>query len=627
MRQFFAKAYAIPVLVILFFTLLWISHSSLSGLRIDLTENKIYSLSDGSKAILRDLPEGISLSLYYSNEATKGMTNLRNYAEQVEQLLREYESLADGRLNLQLIDPIAFSAQEDEANAAGLTAAPIDGLGNTAYFGLVGTNANGDQFVIPFFDPQKEQFLEYDISKLIYQLTNPQKLRLTLLTDVPMSGGQNPLNGQFTPPNVIYSQLNQLFDVELLSLSAEQVPEDTDVLMLVHPQNVSDKMLYQIDQYLMAGGKALVFVDSHFESDQMAMFGGVGVNQSELDLLEAYGIRVDSASVILDAATGLDIRNAQGGVTRHYGFLGLLKDNINQDELTTAALETVNGASFTAISLTDEAKQDLSLSPLLYSSKNTFLLDADSYANQQQAEALARNFVDQNTSHVLAARIVGKVNSYFDEKPDFTATDGENSEQEGDPNPDKHQHIASTEQFNMVLISDVDILIDRFWVQQQSFFGQSIYNAFANNGDLVTNLVENLGGSEGLIGVRSRASLTRPFDVVKTLELKAQAEFRDQEARLQAQLEETENQLTELQQQDGSLELSEEQQQALEQFIDRKIEIRRALREVQYQLDKDINQLGTWLKLINIAIAPLLLTAMLRLLFIMYRKRQHKQIS
>ncbi|GGD56498.1 GldG family protein [Lacimicrobium alkaliphilum] len=593
---------AAVLLVLVFFVLVLLNNQLMGGFRADLTEDRVYSLSAGSKQILKELDEPVHLYFFYSDKASKGMTSLRNYANRVESLLEEYSSLAGDKLVLHKIDPEPFSEAEDQASQFGLTAATIGAAGDSVYLGLAARNAYDDERTIAFFDPQKESSLEYELSKLLYQLSDPQPVNVTLVTDLAVQGGQNPMTGRFDPPWTSFTQLQQLYDVETLGSDAAGLPADTNVLVLVHPQNLSESMLYSIDQYVLNGGKALVFLDPHHESDPMAAMGGA--NGSELSqLLSAWGAEFSNQQVVLDAAAGLEIRT-QTGTTRHLGFLGLDQGRLDEGDVITRDLDMLNGASFGYFTRQENTPTDWQ--PLLYSSESAAVIDSSSYAMIRDVSQLSADF-EQASRYTLAVRLSGEARSAFESVPEGT---------------EKGEHQLQTEALNVILVGDTDFLTDRFWVSQSNFFGQTIYTPFANNGDFLTNAVENLSGSDALISIRSRGTFSRPFEVVEKLTVKAEQSFREQEKRLQQQLEETERQLAQLQEQggqSGALVLSQQQQQMLDDFMQQKVDIRKALREVRHQLDKDIEQLGTILKFINIALAPIVLVLLLGGLFRLFR--------
>ena len=616
MRSKLTSSVNLVLLVVVFIALVFVNNRLLSSARLDLTENQVYSLSQGSKQVLKEIDEPINLYFFFSNKASKNMTSLRNYANRVESLLTEYETFANGKLNLQVLDPQAFSEQEDQADQFGLTAANIGAAGEAIYMGLAATNALDEHKVIAFFDPQKEGFLEYEISKLIYQLSEPESVNVTLITDLAIKGGQNPMTGQVDPAWTFLTQLEQLYKVEQLGSEITSLPDNTDVLLLVHPQEYSDALLFAIDQYALSGGKVLVFVDAHNESDQMAMMAGPmpsGNSSNLAPLFSAWGVRFDNEHVLLDAMAGLDIRTQDGGVTRHFGFVGLTTEQLDRGDVLTSNLEVINGASFGVLSQLDDAKT--TWLPLFQSTQNSDLMDVGAYAMNQDPEDLAKAYQSDNQAYVLAARLSGQANSAFEKAPEDI---------------EQTEIITTTDNLNVIVVGDTDMLADRFWVQQSNFFGQTIFTPFANNGDFITNAVENLGGSDALISVRSRGTFSRSFIKVDELTVIAEQKFRDQEQILQQQLEETEQQLLQLQNQQvdgGALVITPEQQFAIDEFMQKKITIRKSLRDVRHQLDKDIESLGNWLKLINIALAPLFLILLLVLLRAIFRTKPRTKVT
>ena len=598
------------LIVLVFISLVFVNNQLFSSVRLDLTESQVYSLSRGSKQILKNIDEPINLYFYFSDKASKNMTSLRNYANRVEGLLTEYETFANGKLKLQILDPQVFSEQEDRANQFGLTAANIGSAGEPIYMGLAATNAVDGQQVIAFFDPQKEASLEYEISKMIYQLNETEPLKITLITDLAVEGGQNPMTGQFEPPWTFLPQLKQLYKVEKSGFDITNLPDDTDVLLLIHSKELSDALLFAIDQYALSGGKILVFVDAHNESDPSAMMGDpmFSGNSSNLGrLFRAWGVQFDSEKVLLDAMAGLDIRTESGGVARHFGFVGLTAEQINREDVITSNLEVINGASFGVFNQYKDTKT--MWLPLIQSTQDSDLMDVGAYIKTQDPEELAKVYQSDNQSYVLATRLSGQADSAFMQVPEGL---------------EMTEIKTSTNKLNVILVGDTDMLADRFWVQKSNFFGQTISTPFANNGDFVTNAVENLGGSDALISIRSRGIFSRSFSKVDELTVVAEQKFRDQEQILQRRLEETEQQLLQLQNQQvegGSMIISAEQQFAVDEFLEKKVTIRKSLRDVRHQLDKDIESLGNWLKLFNIALAPMILILLLVLLRGIFRTK------
>lgn len=593
----------------LFFFLVLINNHLLGRFRIDLTEQQIYSLSQGSQQILRDLDEPINLYFFFSEQTSKGYTALRNYADRVKTLLKSFESHSDGKIILQLIDPEPFSDQEDRAAEFGLTAATVGLAGESIYLGLAGTNSLDAQQVIGFFDPQQEQFLEYEVTKLIYQLSQPEKVKVGIISSLPIAGGANPLTGQFDEPWAFYRQLTQLYDTQLIEPAADQLPEELDVLMLVHVKTLSESLRFAIDQYAMNGGRLFAFVDPHHESTLTDVYGQP--NSSNLSgLLTDWGIKFDESSVLLDAQLALEIRT-QTGIAKHLGYVGFSGDYFDQDDVVTRFLELINSAAVGHFSFDEELTY--THTPLIVSSQHSDMMNNQEYALSQSPDALTSSYSSKDQSYEIASRISGYIHSAY-------------SKQDIPDSIDAQHWKPDTQKFNAILVADTDLLVDHFWGQQSNFFGETIFTPFANNGDLVVNGVENLAGSDALISIRARGSFSRPFDKVDALTVSAEAQFREKEQELQRQLDDTELQLAQLQNAEldsGTLVINEKQQAAIDEFIAQKIEIRKALRKVQHDLDNDINQLGSILKLINIALAPLCLVLCLFFMFRLFRPRAH----
>lgn len=587
-------------LFVVFIGSVLLNNTLLSDVRLDLTENKVYSLSEGSQAVIADIDEPINLYFFFSDSATKGMVGLRNYAARVESLLEAYAAQANGTIRLQVIDPEPFSVDEDRAAEFGLTGAQVGMAGDSVYFGLAATNSLDDQAIIGFFDPQQEQFLEYEISKLLYQLGDPEQPHIALITDLPVDGAQNPMTGQFDPAMTFYTQLQQFYTVTVVSATAESLPEGTDLIVMAHANKLSDSLRYAVDQHVMQTGKLLVFADPLFESTMMGMPGMA----SQASLLTDWGIELSTEQSVLDPQLGLDIRGAQGGVVRHPGILGITAEQLNSSDIITANLDTLNFNSAGTLSVADDSA--LKQTPLITTSGNGAQVATSHLQGLTDPSELSRFLADDGAVYTLAARYTGKISSAYSEA-----------------NDEGGEYIANNASANIVVIADADMLTDRFWVQQSNFFGQTVFTPFANNGDLLINAVDNLVGSTALISVRSRGTYSRPFTRVEAIEVAAQARFREQEQRLQNQLAETEQQLAQLQaRQEGAntLVLSVEEQAAIDEFVEKRIAIRQALREVRFELQRDIDVLGNKLKLYNIALAPLLLTLLLVLISKLLRR-------
>jgi ABC-type uncharacterized transport system involved in gliding motility auxiliary subunit len=596
----------------------------LRGMRLDLTENNLYTLGEGTVAVLEDIEEPINLYFFFSNEATEQLPTLRAYAARVREMLEEFVARApDGKLVLNVIDPLPFSEEEDRAEQLGLQAANVGPGGEAVYFGLAGTNSVGTTDRIPFFqpDPRKEAFLEYDLAKLVYNLATTDKTVVGLLTSAPVGGGFNPQTQQPTQPWVVVDQAKQLLEVRTLPASMLKVDDDVDVLWIVHPTMLDDSTLYAIDQFVMRGGRALIFVDPMAEilaGAEPSGFPMPGASSSTLErLFTAWGVKFDTQNVVADNRYALSIGGRFQPV-RHIGLLGLDAAAMSQDDPITSGLSSVNMGVAGHFELAEGATAKLT--PLLSSSAESELVPAERFQFLPDPEELLNGFTPSGKEYVLAARLEGPLNSAF---PDGAPTNEEREQPVDEALAG--EHIASTQGANLVLVADVDVLSDRLWVQAQNFLGQRLVTAFANNGDFVINALDNLSGSAALIGLRSRATYTRPFTKVEELRRRADLEFRATEERLEAELTQTEQRLSELQaaREDGnSLLMSPEQQAEIQRFLDQQVRIRQELRAVRRNLDADIDRLGTWLKVVNIALVPVLLTIVALGVVVVRRRRK-----
>jgi ABC-type uncharacterized transport system involved in gliding motility auxiliary subunit len=607
------------LMLVAFIAAVMASNVLLRGWRLDLTKNQLYTLSPGSRKVLQKIEEPINLYLFFSNQETQSLPALRAYAARVTETLEEFAAHApEGKLVLHVVDPLPFSEDEDRAEQFGLQAVNVGG--KSVYFGLAGSNSVGTNDTIPFFDPEpsKEALLEYDLAKLVYNLANPKKTVVGLLSGAPIGGSFDPQTQQPTQPWAIVEQARQLFELRMLAESTLKIDDDINVLWVVHPAMLDDATQYALDQFVLRGGRALIFVDPLAEILGSQEPGGFApAPSSNLErLFKAWGVEFSPGDVVADSRYGLSIRMGQRP-TRHIGLLGLDMDAMAQDDPITSGLGTVNVGLAGYFKLADGAATKLT--PLLESSTEAESLPAARFQFLPDPGELLNGFKATGTRYVIAARLQGPLKTAFPDGPPSA------------PNRDKPvdetlkaAHRAAADNANLVLVADVDVLSDRLWVQVQNFLGQRLVNAFANNGDFVINALDNLSGSADLIGLKSRATYTRPFTTVEKLRRDADASFRQTEQELQGQLSETERKLGELQasrNDKSSMLMNAEQQAEIQRFLDEQVRIRQELRAVRRNLDQDIDDLGTRLKIINTATVPVLLTVLTLLVVYVKRRR------
>lgn len=614
------------VLAVLFLVVNMVSNTLFTNFRADLTQNELYTLTDGTRNIIANIEEPITMYLFFSDKTSENVPLLRTYATRVKELLQEYEQISKGNIILNIVDPVPYSEEEDQASVFGLQSVPIGNSGENIYFGLAASSAVGDTEIISFFQPQREQFLEYDISKLIYTLTNPKKTVVGVITQLPLFGGFDMETTQMTSAWAFIAQMRQLFELKQLDVTTSKIDDDVDILMIVHPKTLSDPTLYAIDQFVMGGGKTLLFVDPHSEVDtpvrqQNSPLEVEGGRTSNLKpLFDAWGIEYDPTKVVLDRKYALTVGGAHQGQSRHYALLGIGNNNIDSEDVISSELELITVA--VAGHLKAKEGSSIEMTPIVTSSDDAMLIDAAQFRFLPDLSQLSKNFNPSGELYTFIARVQGKLNSAF---PNGQPKTGEEESEDEDP---IMQHIPNTQtDANLLIVSDTDILSDRMWVQVQEFFGQQIFNSWANNGDLVINAVDNLIGSSDLISIRGRETSSRPFVRVDNLRLKADQKFLSKEQELKARLAETEKKLVELQKQrnDGSeLLLSPEQEAEVQKFQEEKFKVRKELRQVRHSLDLDIERLGTKLKFINIGLVPIIIS-ILALLLYMARSRKRKR--
>ena len=619
-------ALGLIALAVLFLGVVMLSNVTLRGMRVDLTQNRLYTLSPGTQQVLAELKEPINLYFYFSRQAAAKQAPLvMPYANRVREFLEELAARAGGKIHLRNVDPQPFSDDEDRAAEIGLQSLQTGG-GDALYFGLTGTNSTDGRSSIPSFQADREEFLEYDVTKLIHELAAPKKVVIGLMSSLGLQGQFNPMTGQMGEPWPILTQLQELFTVRTLTADIDRIDKDVDVLMLVHPKRLPPKTLYAIDQFVMRGGRILLFVDPNAGGDTSGqdpsnpLAGAMANHSSDLaPLLGAWGVDYDATKAIGDLERGLEVRTSmQAPPVRHIGILGLGHGDMNQKDVVSASLDKINLA--TAGSLAAHPGAKTTFESLLLSSASAAPLPAQRFNALTDPATLRDGFKPTGLRYALAARITGPVESAFPQGPP--------PDQKTAAGPPA-AHLAKSLAANIVIVADTDLLMDYMWLQTREVFGQRVAQAFANNGDFVANILDNLGGSNALISVRGRATFSRPFERVAALRRQADDRLRAKALELQTELQQTETKLTALQgkrNDQSSLMLSPEQEAELKRFVAEKARVRKELRETQRGLDVDIDRLNSRLKVINIAIAPLCV-AVAGVIILSLRRRRRAAVS
>lgn len=597
--------------IVLFISFNIVVNGNFKSARVDLTEDNLYTLSEGSQNVLASITEPVTLRFYYSEQVAQALPSLKAYAQRVQELLQEYQRASNGMIRLFVMSPEPFSDDEQRAKQYGLQSVPIEGEPDPMYFGLAGTNRLDGVETIPFFQPEKEDTLEYDLTKLIYKLSNDDRKTVGVISALEVDGEQyDPLKGEVAAggaePWTMMAELREMFTVTMLPKDIRRIPSSIDVLVVVHPKDFEDSTLYAIDQYVLGGGKLVSYVDPYAELDEPEkdpdnpMAAMLASRSSNMDqLFKAWGIERSAADVVADRKTATKVDF--GARTDHQPidyvlWQGLNEDNFNADERVTAALRKINVATPGYFKILDDKTTEVT--PLLSSSNEAMLVDKRVVQFRNDPVALLTKYEPGTLSYPLAVRVQGEASSAF---PDGAKTKtGEVKKMSG--------HLDKAKQpIDVVAIADVDMLDDRFWVQTQDFYGEQLAFTTSNNIDFLINAVEDMTGSQGLISVRSRAGFSRPFHRVIALQRDAEKRFRTKERELQQKLKETQQRIARMQvQRSGSGEqiLTPEQQKEIAEFRLTANKTEQQLREVQANLRKDIDKLDTQLKFFNIGLVP-----------------------
>jgi ABC-type uncharacterized transport system involved in gliding motility auxiliary subunit len=616
----------------------------LANVQLDLTERQIYTLSPGTRQVLADLKEPVTLRLFYSRQLGSAVPAYGTYADHVREMLRDYASISGGKVKLEFYDPEPFSDTEDRAMAYGLQGVPVDQGGSQIYFGLAGTNLEDDERTIPFFQAERERFLEYDLTKLVYELSNPKRPVIGVMSSLPLDGDPRAMmmsqgRGPGGQPYAASQQLRQTNTVKNVPTDAQVIDPDIQVLLVAEAQSLSAATLYAIDQFVMRGGKLMAMVDPWSETLAATPSPtGMPPTDTHADLkmlFDAWGIEFDPSKVVGDLTGAWRVRSGSGDRVQAVNYVAWfnIRGGINHDDPATANLQQVTVASAGYLAKAPNAAIDFT--PILTTSDRSGAISVDEVKMPDPAKVLA-GFKPEGGPRVIAARVHGVLKSAFSEPPPLPA-DKDHKRPDNFP-----AHKAQTDgPANMVVVADSDILADRFWVRVADFFGQQTATPFSDNGPFVANLIGTLAGSDALIGLRSRGDTNRPFTLVAQMQSDAEAQFRQTQQALQQHLEETEKQLRTLRsggapggnaadnaadsagdnaKQDAVI--SPDQRAAIDAARQDVLQTRQKLRAVQLELNRDISALAGEMRVFTIVLVPAMLAILAIGMGIMQRRRR-----
>lgn len=615
------------------------------GQALDFTEDKAFTLSEGTFKTLREMQEPVTLRFFYSTKLGEAVPTYGTYAARVRALLERYASLSGGKIRLEILNPAPFAEDEDRAVAFGIQAIPLDQSGEQVFFGLVGTNTVDETDKIAFFHPTREPFIEYDLTRLIRNLSNPKKKVVGIVTTLPLQGQFTP--GGMQPPWAIYTEISGVFETKMVA-DVDKIPDDVDVLLVAHPAGLDDKMLFAIDQYALKGGKVIALVDPVPESAprRRTMFGGgmVGPGSDLPKLFKAWGIEIKSDRVATDFERALKVNASdQGGrpvVAPYVAWLDLRAtrdagNNINRSDAVTAGLQRMILATSGIILKAKDGTTKVT--PLLFTTGAASETDAAKFRLQPDVMGLVREYRPGKEALNLAVRINGKVQSAFpegapkgkeEEKKDEAKKDEAKKDEAKKEEPKKDEVLKESKvDLDVIVVADVDFLQEQFWSREQNFFGETIRVPTTSNADFLMFALDQMSGANALKGLRGKGIAARPFTLIEKLQSSAEGRLRQQRADLEKQYKEAQDKLKDVRTkgQDGKIELTAEQQAAVVEFTRQLLRIRREQRAVQFEARRDYETLDRRLKLANIGVLPALVAVVAIIVGMVRYKRRRRR--
>ena len=606
--------------------------ASFIPLRFDLTEERLYTISDGSRKILESLQEPVRINFYYSRNNAELPPNFKTYAQRVQELLEEYAAISNGQLILEISDPKPDTEEEEWAQKYGIKSITLPS-GNTVYFGAV-VSMLDQEMLLPYFDQRRQEFLEYDITQAIQKVSSTSTSKVGLLSAINLQGGRSMIPGQ--PPAqkwVFQSELEKSVAVENLPLSTEEIPDDISLLIVLHPRGFSPRLQYALDQYVLRGGRLVVLLDPNARADMTSpenQFGQQPQLASDLpELLKSWGVDYDSTKVVGDRLQATQVNTGQG-VMSFPMWMTFRTQSLDQEHPITAQLENLLFVEAGSFKKAAESKTEFTA--LISLSEQSGLIDAFQL-RFSAPDQLSREMKVDDSAKAVMAITAGNFSSAFPngqpakEKKDAQAQAAADESEAATPL--KHTHLnESTERNSILLFSDVDFLSDQFSVQKLNFLGQSIIQPTNDNLNLMLNAAEHLSGNEALMSIRSRGRFSRPFTRLLDMQKQAQLLHQTEEKQLLSQLEEVQQRLNSLLDSAGNkgqqeVILPPEVQEEIQQFREEERQARRKLRDVRKILRQDIERLGQVLLLLNMLLVPLIVGI---IGVFVYRTRQRRKI-
>jgi ABC-type uncharacterized transport system involved in gliding motility auxiliary subunit len=603
-RTAFSAGGALLVLVILILANVLMARTTL---RWDATQDRLYSLSEGTRTILAELEQDVVIKVFYSKHVVNAPSHIKTFAQRVLDFLSEYEHFGKGKVSVEIYDPKPDSEEEEWAIKYGMKGIRLP-AGDQLYLGLVALAAD-QEAALAFIDPTRETRLEYDLTRLIARVQTAEKMKIAIFSGLPVFGRQNMNMGMMggqpgSEPWFFIQELEKTYEVLQVQPDADSIDPETNLLILFHPKNMTDGLAFAVDQYVLAGGNVIVFADPLSLMDDPRM-GSAGGSVPEA-LFKAWGVTMENSKAVADYSFATRLRNRNNQVEENPLWLSVDATAFNGANLITANLESMLLPVAGFIDAIEDSPTRVE--PLVQSSPNNTTIQA--FMHNMNVEALRKDFKPSGTVRNLAVRISGGFTTAFaDGKPAADAGAGD-AEEKKEAAGSQEMLKESQKDAVIIVVADSDLLYDGYYLSQQNFLGFNISNIFNDNLNFLLNSCEMLTGNPALIGIRSRGTFERPFTRVQELERKAQDRWLDQEQALVRQVEATNEKLRMLEQQkDASQQaiLSVEQEQEIARFQAEKLRINRELKTVRRNLRAEIEQLGATVKFVNIFLVPLLI--------------------
>lgn len=567
---------------VILFAVNMIGWESLKLYRLDVTENKLFTLTDSTRKVIADVDDPITLKFYYTDALGARAPAYGLYADRVQALLTHYSSLSNGKIVFQKISPEAFSDEEDRAVASGLTAIPLGTSQEKGYLALVGSNSTDDEEIIPFMTLDRAAFLEYDLTRVVHKLSKPARKNVGLITGLDMRGAMG-ANGQPRPPWLIIRQIEEYFNLRAIASNAKKLADNLDMLLIVAPDELSDELAFAIDQFALSGKPVVVFADPFSEVNSRNPTGLAKNGKNFLKLLSGWGADIAADKVVADPQNSRRIQfsSPTGPVIVNYiVWLSYNERSLDRGDAIFSKVKRLMIATPGEIKLNKSA--GTKLQALIRTGKKTSLLSTDLMVPPNPIKLL-NGFLADDKEKILAARFNGVAKA-----SDFGT-------KQSVPGQKKDGNI------NVIVVADADMLFDSFWARRSNSGGQQGIVPIANNQDMLLNILENMSGGAALSGLRGRGIESRPFIVVQNLQRRAELRYRKRERVLTDKLKLAQKKLIDIQSSaaKGQVVISDEDKTAILNIRQEVVSVRRGLRGVQRSLNRDIERLELRVQLIN----------------------------